>query len=326
MAPLHRIELLAGSPEVQGARPGPERPAAVYDATGRWLVEAVVLGDGEVDRNGFVLRSGVTHASAQGFSPMEAFHPIHWDAKLFAGAREGAVTLSAYPMPGSMAALRNRTWPQCVVPARRRKESRTPREEDVARYVLHFLRQHPGLAVRVSGIGARGGVNWAVSSLREVPGQPRCTAAKYGCVKAAVINAVYAFRGTSAANVVEEVIGDDTGVYYNFRPLGRVFQRARETIIGCRVAREENIQMAIQSADRWAAFRALAGRTTGVFIVRLQEVRRVDHAVVVDAGARVIIDSEEATAIELSAKNLSRCGGDEACQLRVIEVRQVTTR
>lgn len=63
-----------------------------------------------------------------------------------------------------------------------------------------------------------------------------------------------------------------------------------------------------------------------MFIVWLQEVGRVDHAVVEDAGARVIVDSEKATAIAFSAKNLSRCRGDDAYQFRVIEVRQVTTR
>ena len=142
------------------------------------------------------------------------------------------------------------------------------------------------------------------SPWREVSGQPRCTVALHGCVKAAVINAVYALPGTLAADVIEEVKRNDTGVYHNFGPLRRVFQRTRETVIACGVAREDKVQGTIQPADRWAAFRELVGSITGVFIGRLLEVRRVDQAVVVDANTRVIMDSEGATAIELSAQNL----------------------
>lgn len=72
------------------------------------------------------------------------------------------------------------------------------------------------------------------------------------------------------------------------------------------------MQKAIQMADKDAAFCELARRTSGIFIVRLHEVGLVDHAVAVDASNRVIIDSVEATAIDLTARNLARCSGEKA--------------
>ena len=57
--------------------------------------------------------------------------------------------------------------------------------------------------------------------------------------------------------------------------------------------------------------------------MRILEEKRVDHAVVVDAQNKVIIDSKEEVALELSAGNLARCGGEGAKKLRVVEVREI---
>ena len=58
--------------------------------------------------------------------------------------------------------------------------------------------------------------------------------------------------------------------------------------------------MATQCGQRTAPFRVLAPGRLGVFIVQIQEEKRVDHVVVVDARNGVIIDLEEPTALELS--------------------------
>ena len=49
------------------------------------------------------------------------------------------------------------------------------------------------------------------------------------------------------------------------------------------MVRDKEVQRAIHCGERAAPFRVLAGRRYGVFIVRIQEERRVDHVVVVDA-------------------------------------------
>ncbi len=82
-------------------------------------------------------------------------------------------------------------------------------------------------------------------------------------------------------------------------------------------------QAVIQHPERRTAFEAIASRQSGVYIVRLRQDDRVDHAVVVDANRGVIIDSEESTAIVLTADNLAKCGGASATKLRVKEVREV---
>ena len=265
----------------------------------------------------------MTHESAQGTASVEAFHAVEWEANIFAGAGRGELTLQTYPLPGSRAAGQRRIWPPCVVPARRRAVSRQPREEEVARHVLKFMQRHRGLVVRVSRIGAREAVGWHSSSLRHIPGQPRCTSEEHDCVKAAVINAAFACGGSVAAEALEPVLERESRIFHNFRTLGEIFQRAKESVTGCLVVRDEEVQRAIQGGDRTAPFRVLAARRAGIFIVRILEERRVDHGVVVDAQNRVIIDSEEEVAPKLSAGNLARFGGEGAKKLRVVEVQEI---
>eukprot|EP00171_Calliarthron_tuberculosum_P009467 IDg9467t1 len=54
-----------------------------------------------------------------------------------------------------------------------------------------------------------------------------------------------------------------------------------------------------------------------VYIVRLRQDGHVDHAVVVDANNRIIVDSEETSALRCAAYVLERCGGEFVDRLRV---------
>ena len=150
--------LRVGSPRVLSTLGRQKLSTAVYCDRGRWLVEALVLGDGSDGRNALVFRRGVPHACTQATASVEVFHPIDWDAELFSCAREGEIVLSTYAVYGSRLVwgMPEREWPDCVIPARRRRVSRQPREDEVVRHVLEFLRKYPGLAVRTSGIGCRG--------------------------------------------------------------------------------------------------------------------------------------------------------------------------
>lgn len=108
--PLPGVELRDGSPVVPCAPLEPKR-AALYGAVGRWLVETVVLSDGAIDRHGLVLRSGVPHASAQGYSPVQSFQQVEWDAEIFIGAGKGSMTLATYAVPGCRVANMIEPWP-----------------------------------------------------------------------------------------------------------------------------------------------------------------------------------------------------------------------
>ena len=109
--PLPGIELVVGSPAVSRAPPGVIKPTSVYEAAGRWLVEAMVVGEGEAAGDGARGMPGVPYASAQGNTPRKAFHAVEWEASIFAGVGEGETTLKRYPLPGSRAAERSRPWP-----------------------------------------------------------------------------------------------------------------------------------------------------------------------------------------------------------------------
>ncbi len=87
--------------------------------------------------------------------------------------------------------------------------------------------------------------------------------------------------------------------------------------------RDPELEFTIQTSERKDAFRAIAARTSGVFIVRVRSNARVDHALVADGKKGVIIDSEELFVLRLSSDSLERCGGRGALKLRVCEVRVV---
>ena len=142
---------------------------------GKWVVEAMVVGEGEAADGGARGMRGVPHANAQGTAPMEVFQAVKWDASIFEGVGEGELNLQTYPLLGSRAAHLSPPWPACVVPVRCKDASRQLQEEEVARHVLEFLRRHRAMVVRVSGIGAREGMDWRSSSRRHLPGQPSCT-------------------------------------------------------------------------------------------------------------------------------------------------------
>ena len=65
--------------------------------------------------------------------------------------------------------------------------------------------------------------------------------------------------------------------------LGELFCRAHESVTGCHVVCDEQFQGAIQCGERGPPLRVLAASRSGVFIVRIQDEKRVDHAVVMDA-------------------------------------------
>ena len=134
---------------------------------------------------------------------------------------------------------------------------------------------------------------------------------------------MFACSGLVAAEALEHVLKNESRILQNFRAVGELFQ---ESVTGGRVVRDEEVQRCIQDGERIAPFRVLAAWRTGVFIVRILEEKRVDHAVVVDAYNGMVIDSEERPTLELSVENLSRCDGYRAQKPRVKEAREIRGR
>lgn len=121
-------ELRDGSPKVILPLTRQKIPTVPYSELGRWLVEALVLGDGE-GSNELVFKRRVAYACSKATASREAFHPIEWDAELFAGAREGEIVLSTYGVYETRLDkfMADEEGPECIIPARRRKVSRQPR-------------------------------------------------------------------------------------------------------------------------------------------------------------------------------------------------------
>ena len=70
-------------------------------------------------------------------------------------------------------------------------------------------------------------------------------------------------------------------------------------------------------------FRYLATRETDFYLVHLVQHGVVNHAVVVDARRKLIIDSEEKYPLTLTEEVLRKCGGEEAENLQVEDLRLI---
>lgn len=71
------------------------------------------------------------------------------------------------------------------------------------------------------------------------------------------------------------------------------------------------------------AFEALAGKTSGVFIVRLGEDEGTAHAVVVCCKRRIILDVSESHCLDLNASVLQRCAGPAKKVIQMIAVMEI---
>ncbi len=126
--PVCCLVLSATSPSLQHG---------AYESAGRWIVESLAVGNNTVDENGLEMASGVLHASARAKAANESFHPIEWDAAIFAGVRDGKLNLQSYFISSGA------PGPICTIPAPRgsRQDAQLQREEIVAGHVYGFLRR-----------------------------------------------------------------------------------------------------------------------------------------------------------------------------------------
>lgn len=296
-----------------------------FGRDGRWLIEAVAIGDGSADKNGLSIISGCPIASAQARAGHEGFHPVTWDESIFLGFPPTALRLETYAINGSRVAISGGFVPLCNIPASRasRQDKRLSRSSVVSGHVKGFIEKYRGVAVIISGIGARADVPWSKGIISYSQIRPFITSETHDCVSASLVNAVHALCGAKAAKCVLDVVDAETVLFQTLRSTGPILHRAKESVIGCRILRDEDLQRAIQRADRALAFEALETRTSDVYLVRLRQDGYVDHAVVVDAVRRLVIDSCEEFCLPLSADVLRKCGGTKSNTVRVCEVRRI---
>lgn len=94
----------------------------------------------------------------------------------------------------------------------------------------------------------------------------------------------------------------------------------------CRVVRDGGFQSALQSPNMIEEFRYISERRTGVYMVRNCDCACVDHALVLDSNDNAMIYSVESYAFLISSEVIEKCGGVDAKNLRVREVRMIEGR
>lgn len=111
-----------------------------------------------------------------------------------------------------------------------------------------------------------------------------------------------------ASDAIETAEGLRKGVVTSIYVLPSIFELAGDSITDCRCIHYSTATNAVQRASRgthFDAFAYVAGLQSGIFVGRLVEGVMTDHAVVVDANRRVILDSAEASCMRLTAQTLS---------------------
>lgn len=131
---------------------------------------------------------------------------------------------------------------------------------------------------------------------------------------------MFEIREEAAALALQRTEDLNLRLYTSFRKLGGALQKSRKSVTSCRIVRDADLQVAIQSRDRRIAFKELEKNASVICVVRLHEVSRFDHYVVVNATGAVIIDSEESMVLSLSANTLAKFGFENASNLRVFDV------
>lgn len=89
------------------------------------------------------------------------------------------------------------------------------------------------------------------------------------------------------------------------------------------MVRDTALNVELQAQERNCGLRAIASRRKEVFIVRMHDGRRADHAILFDANAGIGLHAEESHIFLLSDSSLRRCGRPSTRRVRIQDVRVV---
>ena len=288
-------------------------PCAMAPGGERWAIERIMRGDGKIVNNIRYYRNQY-YGSSRLSGGREHFHPIEINSLIIRPLKIAAPPAGKLPS-------KTRSENAVSSPAGRRNKRKFRKGSGVKTLaeVKTFCRANPGVPLVIGGPGARGdieGVHGYYAPESEVTrGHPYMHSQDGDCVHAALVNAVGILCGHEAAQRAEDFMQQNLNFIPSLRKLTAVVLQ-----LGChvelrRVPKDERQGIASNP------FEWVASRKQGVMLVRLEQAEIVDHCVVVNANAGVIIDSCEPRSLVLRKQALRLCGGSSASNLRIAEVR-----
>ena len=259
-------------------------------------------------------------AASVGGARIEQFWRCEWDSGVTSGMPLGMISLETRPVSG-MKSTGERGWVNIPPNRRSGRHGGTERDQYVCRFLGAWCRRHPGTAVFLSRVGF--GTRHARAELGRMCRIESPYSRQFGldCVTAAAVDAVYQVLGQCSA-VISARKFQGPQIHKSLRSIGRLYQRAQ---LRCRIVKLSNIAIsAIENSDNMMAFKWFSDNARkGVYIVHLNSAEGLQHAVVVDATRRCILDSAQLCALHLTTEALYVCAGSGVGSPRIISGRKV---
>ena len=286
------------------------------DATQPFNIESVVCGDGS-RKNGVALRNLVIYASERADGGYESYHEIDGDSLRLSmrGSRKGG-NWNSRPVSDKSRNLKLNSVPKINIPAKKR-HNHAWKQDKLRHLALRWLYQHRGVALSVGGPGARGDIDEVERYLVKDQGTVYVQEEDGNCLGAAIVNGLDIVRGRTVADSTRDYFEQEIPHFLRLRDTVRLLH---DLGTGAEMRKLPKADRAIYNEN---PFRYLASRETGVYIVHLVQHRVVNHAVVIDAHRKLIIDSEEEYPLTLTEAVLRKCGGEEADNLQVEDLRLI---
>ena len=202
----------------------------------------------------------------------------------------------------------------CEASDEKRTKFREARRRARLRDLKTWYSENPETALYLGGQGSRGSIEGIERYYCRSSGEVFMRSHRGNCVHASLVNAVWRLRGKEHA---DEALLHTMANKRRFRSLKSATKYVQDMRLGVELRRVPKGEREGFLED---SFAWVLGRDEGVMVVRIMEEEVVDHCVVVDAGARIIVDGCEKYPLELSMDTLRLCGGSEATNIRIAEV------
>ena len=316
MAPRKASQKAAG--RLTRAPPNNNMGKATRKAAGAakpFNIESIVCGDGS-RKNGIALRNLVIYASERADGGYESYHEAGDSLRLSTrGSRRGG-NWNSRPVSDKSQNLNLNAVPRINIPGKKRN-NHAWKQDKLRHAALRWLYQHRGVALSVGGPGAQGDIDGVEKYLIKDQGTVFVQEEDGNCLGAAIFNALDIVRGRDVATSMREY----------FEKANPHFLRLRETVrllhdLGTG-AKMRELPKTDGSTYNENPFRYLATRETDVYLVHLAQHGVVNHAVVVDARRKLIIDSDDKYTLTLTEEIPRKCGGEEADNLQVEDLRLI---
>jgi len=296
---------------------------------GRWCIDSLIVGDGGCE----YIEAGTLYASTLK-DPVPTDQDTIWaipfalkdDLEMFRGYSRNGVTFPTKWLKRDGVPVRSDPVPTLCIPPIYAPLTDSQRAHVIFCEVESFLMdpEHQGIVVVIDQIRARSAAINLISQYNLALGPTFATKISYNCAESALLNGIACLRGEDIALTVawnmqllaeEMVINKLSGMSTFLKGLD--FHEHR-----CELRVDKDFESWLEAGmcmHDWLEF-----RKTGVYMVRLYEDGKVNHAVCVDArpGKRVIWDCEEAFPVKLTSSNLKKCAGAGSNAL-VKEVREL---